>query len=367
VTPLAAIAADKGRPLPQRLRAVYVLGQIGGPAAGLSLILLERSTDADRSDAAASLEVAIRVALYRPGDAAAVPALVEAVRMASSYDLASAVGRIASLGANGITAGPFVRELLTDVDWDVRVEAAEVLGRVGYREAIPDLIEATKGADWRLVYQASWALSALGAREAIPQLTHIRDTHWYPPVRALASAAVAAMQTGHAGLPGGLRNGLSPWSIFRGPASQTDPCKSGEVFWQSRWQEPARTSGRITRLQVGNGTFVGSDLGQWQGELYFLDRAGQRQTLLGDNIPGLFHTENGPVVIAGSAAWGINRGQIYALTISSPGYWQATKLVTLPGKPDRFTLTPEGELIMVGGTWAVVLRGGGKLEWLPCR
>jgi hypothetical protein len=168
-------------------------------------------------------------------------------------------------------------------------------------------------------------------------------------------------------MPGGVRSALSPWSVFRELPSQTDPCESGEVFWQSRWQESAEASGRMTELQVGNGTFVGRDLGQWEGDLYFLDRAGLRQKLLGDNILGLFQTANGPVAISGQAVWGINRGQVYALTASPPGYWQASMLVTLPGHPDRFTRTPDGDLIMVGGSWAAVLRNDGKLEWLPCR
>jgi hypothetical protein len=375
VTSLSAIAADEGRPLPLRLRAVYVLGQIDGPVAGLSLILLgsragilfSGHAGSSKPDDAAALDVAISAAPHRSGGAAAVPVLVERARAASGSDRALAVSVIGSLGAEGIAAGPFVRDRLTDVDWDVRVEAAEALGRIGYREAIPDLIEATKGADWRLIYQASWALGALGAREAIPQLTHVRETHWYPPVRALASVALAAMQTGHAAMPGGVRSALSPWSFFRELPSQTDPCESGEVFWQSRWQEPARTSGRISLLRVGSGTFVGRDLGQWMGDLYFFDRAGLRQKLLGDNILGLFQTANGPVAIGGQAVWGINRGQVYALTALSRGYWQASMLVTLPGQPDRFTLTPDGDLIMVGDTWAVMLRDGGKLEWLPCR
>ena len=375
VTSLSAIAADEGRPLPLRLRAVYVLGQIDGPAAGLSLdllgspagLMLGSRASSSKPDDAAALDVAISAASHRSGGAAAVPVLVERARAASGSDRALAVSRIGFLGAEGITAGPFVRERLTDVDWDVRVEAAEALGRIGDREAIPDLIEATKSADWRLVYQAAWALGAIGAREAIPQLTHVRQTHWYPPVRALASAALAAMQTGHAAMPGGVRSALSPWSVFRELPSQTDPCESGEVFWQSRWQEPSQASGRMTELQVGNGTFVGRDLGQWEGDLYFLDRAGLRQKLLGDNILGLFQTANGPVAISGQAVWGINRGQVYALTASPPGYWQASMLVTLPGHPDRFTRTPDGDLIMVGGSWAAVLRDGGKLEWLPCR
>ena len=241
VSPLTAIAADEGRPLLLRLRAVYVLGRIGRPAAaGPLLRTLLSDADNTGSDAAALLKATAKDALYRIGDAAAVPGLVEAVRAATGYERALAVRRIASLDANGISAGPFVRDLLTDIDWDVRMEAAEALGRIGYRDAIPDLIEATKGADWRLVYQASWALGALGAGEAIPQLTRIRDAYWYPPVRELASKALAAIQAGHAEQSDGPETTSLSWSVFRELSSQTDPCKRGEVFWLSQWQQPAR-------------------------------------------------------------------------------------------------------------------------------
>jgi len=325
-------------PAPLRLRAVYVLGQIDGPAAGLSLDLLGSPAglmlgQPCQQQQAGRLRLRwtsrSSAASHRSGGAAAVPVLVERARAASGSDRALAVSRIGFLGAEGITAGPFVRERLTDVDWDVRVEAAEALGRIGDREAIPDLIEATKSADWRLVYPGGLGFG----RNRRPRGDPAADSCAANALVPACSCARLGGTRGHADgarcNARGVRSALSPWSVFRELPSQTDPCESGEVFWQSRWQEPSQASGRMTELQVGNGTFVGRDLGQWEGDLYFLDRAGLRQKLLGDNILGLFQTANGPVAISGQAVWGINRGQVYALTASPPGYWQASMLVTL--------------------------------------
>lgn len=368
---LMAIAADDGRPLALRIGAIGVLGDIGRPAAAaapfLRALLLRPDTVA--SETSAELGTIAAYALFRLGDAAAVPSLVEAVRSESGWRRAFAVRDIASLGPSGIAAGPFVRGLLTDPDWDVRVQAAEALGWIGYREAIPDLFRATENADWRLVYQAAWALGVLGAREAAPRLEQIRDSYWYPVVRVAASEALETLQTGRVGAAD------HGWDAISRRMEQLDEltrraadCKSRRVFWQDKWLVPAPTSEGETELKIESGTFIGTNNGEWGGELYFRDLAGRKTKLAEDNILGIYQTSSGMVAVAGLAHLTLNWGRIYALNVSSTGGdWRAATLLTLPGEPHGLAVTPDGDLLIVAGDWSVAMRRGAAIEWLPCR
>jgi hypothetical protein len=140
-----------------------------------------------------------------------------------------------------------------------------------------------------------------------------------------------------------------------------------EVLWRGTWIEPGRISSGSTELKVETGTFIGTDNGEWGGELHFRDRAGWKTRIVEDNILGIFETANGPVAVAGLSHMIINRGRVYALSASSSGDWQAATLLTLPGRPDALTMTTDGAVLMLGGNWAVTLRDGQDLEWLQCR
>lgn len=366
---LTAIVADESQPLALRKGAVRVLGDIGRPAAAAAPLL--RTLLPGPGTAVSELELGATAAwaLQRLGDAAAVPSLIEAVRGATGWRRALAVRDIAELGPYGISAGPFVQGLLTDSDWDVRVQAAEALGWIGYREAIPDLIEATDSKDWRLVYQSAWALGVLGAREATPRLKRIRDAYWYPAVRLAASEAIDALQVGKVGTTD------HGWDALKSRRErlerftwQAAACGKGQVLWRHEWEEPSRASGGSSELKVEGGTLIGTNNGEWGGELYFRDLAGKKTRLVEDNILGIYRTSSGMVAVAGLAHLSLNWGRIYALEASSTaGDWQASILLTLPGEPHALAVTPDGDLLIVAGDWAVAMRQGATLEWLPCR
>jgi hypothetical protein len=222
--------------------------------------------------------------------------------------------------------------------------------------------------DWRLVYHAVWALGVVGGKEATAQLQQIRDSYWYPPVRIAASGALDALQTGKVGASDhgwdAIKNRMLELERLTWQAAQ---CKRGQVLWQGKWEKPIRTSGRNAELKVESGSFTGTNHGEWGGELYFRNLTGGEVKLLEDNILGIYQTSNGTIAVAGLSHLSIDQGTVYALRASTDGNWEVSPLLTLPGRAAGLTLTSEGDLLMVAGTWAVAMRAGGKLEWLRCR
>ena len=59
---------------------------------------------------------------------------------------------------------------LKSKNWQVRQAAAEALGRIGSKEAVPHLIEALKDEDWNVRFKAAEALGEIGSKEAAPHL-----------------------------------------------------------------------------------------------------------------------------------------------------------------------------------------------------
>ena len=86
----------------------------------------------------------------------------------------------------------FLRGLLREEDSDIRARAAASLGRVGYRAAIPELLEATGDPAWPVRAMAAKALGLLQVETAVPQLcAGLRDREWW--VRANSAGALRAL------------------------------------------------------------------------------------------------------------------------------------------------------------------------------
>ncbi|UCG63712.1 MAG: HEAT repeat domain-containing protein [Deltaproteobacteria bacterium] len=109
---------------------------------------------------------------------------------------AEALGRI---GPDANEAGPALIEALSDSDYAVRYSAAEALGEIGYdtKEAIRALIKALGDPDSDVRWRAASALGSIGldAKEAVPALIHaLGDDHHR--VRYSAAEALGKMGAG---------------------------------------------------------------------------------------------------------------------------------------------------------------------------
>jgi bilin biosynthesis protein len=126
--------------------------------------------------------------------AEAAPFLESAIRSDSIDVRCAAVGAIANLAQQGDErAVQLLIATLSDVDPNVRSEAASAIGKMAYLPALPNLITALGDPDGEVRRTAAVSLGKLGDRSAIPAL-EVLLTDDLEPVRVLAKLAIAKIK-----------------------------------------------------------------------------------------------------------------------------------------------------------------------------
>jgi bilin biosynthesis protein len=126
--------------------------------------------------------------------AEAAPFLESAIRSDSIDVRCAAVGAIANLAQQGDErAVQLLIATLSDVDPNVRSEAASAIGKMAYLPALPNLITALGDPDGEVRRTAAVSLGKLGDRSAIPAL-EVLLTDDLEPVRVLAKLAITKIE-----------------------------------------------------------------------------------------------------------------------------------------------------------------------------
>jgi hypothetical protein len=106
---------------------------------------------------------------------------------------------------------------------------------------------------------------------------------------------------------------------------------------------------KITRpdfvLPAFDGVLLGSDRGEWGGELVFRDRDGKFHQLLNRNVRGIVRTPSGIVVFVGLAHLFGSAGGIYRVSLDGDGTVAATLIHDLRGSPRAIQWTRHGDLV----------------------
>jgi hypothetical protein len=88
-----------------------------------------------------------------------------------------------------------------------------------------------------------------------------------------------------------------------------------------------------------NGWLLGSDAGEWGGNLIWLNNDGSRKTeLLNDNVRGLVKVGKEVFVLSGLAHLGTDEGKIYKLTAGEKGTLETQLLSDLKTQPQTFAV-----------------------------
>ncbi len=341
VAPLLTIALDKHLPNPCRQGALTALGSLGQPAVR-AVPAIRQLADAEPS----VFRETVNSTLLQLRVADAVPELVSKLTQkgATNEAIAGTLGGLASLSTNGVAAGAVVVPYLNHPDWEVRVAAAWAAGCIGYRKAIPDLISLLDNTeDWRLVWVAVDSLGRLRANEAANALQRTRVYHWYPPVRENAALALTHIQ--------GKTPPAAP--VTRRGRTHTG-ARSSIIFVFDRIARanritPAPAITASNRLTVPEGEFIGTDRGEWGGDLTFVAKHGAKQVILSENVHALVRLGANIIAITGLAHMGSNRGVLYRTVRDATGVWKAEPWRVLPGAPE----------------WSAIQNGGASL-WVAC-
>ena len=138
-------------------KMLAALGQIKPP--GSLEILLSALRDGDSRIRRSAAE-----ALGALGDRQAVPALLSALHDEDGWT------RITAAEALGLGADPSLVRGLRELNKRIRRSAAEALGALGDRQAVPALLSALRDEDGGGGITAAQALGAIGDRQAVPAL-----------------------------------------------------------------------------------------------------------------------------------------------------------------------------------------------------
>ncbi|NET43386.1 HEAT repeat domain-containing protein [Okeania sp. SIO2B3] len=104
---------------------------------------------------------------------AAVPGLVKLLEDSDSNVRMRAADALGKIGSE--TAIPELIKLLEDSDYSVRHSAAEALGKIGSETAIPELIKLLENSDSGVRHSAAEALGEINSETAIPELIKLLE------------------------------------------------------------------------------------------------------------------------------------------------------------------------------------------------
>jgi HEAT repeat protein len=139
-----------------RHNAVHALGKIGDPRALGALIHALQDSDM-------KVQLKAAFALTQLGDARAVEPLVNLLGHEDSEVESAIASALEFFGPFSIE--PLIHSL-TDARWQVREQAADVLGLIGSRATIPALMAALRDEHWQVRFASVAALGKIGGENA---------------------------------------------------------------------------------------------------------------------------------------------------------------------------------------------------------
>ena len=336
---LLNIVMDQSVARSNRRSAIRILGKLGGMARRC-VPVLKRLAQQEPD----IFQEPVEDALVNMGVSDAVSGLLQDLAR-SGNDTDKTLRDLGSLGRQGISAGPEVVRYFENPDWDIRRTAVQVVGFIGYREAVPSLIRfLASEADWQLVWVSIESLVLLRAIEAQDALRKVADRYWFPPVQRMAQEAVMQIQKSSSTVM------VKHWPRrYSGSFSYYAP-----LPWKQT--PPAPENGIGSRLDVPDGEFNGRDDGEWGGNLTFVAKDGTKRMVLDNNIQAITRFGTGIFALSGLAHLSINEGSVYRVTRDATGAWTAIRWRRLPGAPEWAVVqetTGNGQILRVacdGGT-----------------
>jgi hypothetical protein len=374
------IALDPEKNVKERLAALRGIAALGQAATstGASLHALQ-------NDSNALLVKQVHLTLRAIQDPIVVSELAKACQpKAEQFDMLAldsdlCLREIAEYDLTARDSGSLLLPFLSSKNGAERAYGIATLGLIGYVPATPQIEEALNSPDWRITHAAVWSLGWLGDKNALPQLDKIASNHWLPELRNNAAKVSVALRS-----PNG-RVEHSPWKLPTGNYSndpfmivsdgigyETRPCKENQWKWnQETFKLSMIHEDRASSLRFRNGNMwgelVGTNHGEWGGELAWLPYQGQAQTLLRDNVVDMKYGSDGAIVLFGLAHMSFNYGYVLKVSRNSDGTWDESEVARLPGEPNAWTdFAPDLFAIRVHGRVVIVSTQDGIIGLATC-
>ena len=258
------------------------------------------------------------------------------------------LSEIASYGRGGREVGARLLPFLASENGAERSYAVTTLGQIGFDPAIPQIEDALNSPDWRVVYAAIRSLGWLGDTSAVPVMERIATEYWLPEVRVRAKRVAETLSSaGRVSRPSrlsrGWQKGDDPFEIDRDVLDEGSDCPSKEWRWQKMpFRFPETSDERGTELRLADGRFVGSNRGEWGGELIWRPTSGEPESIRKDNVVAIAPDEDGPVALFGLSHMDLAYG--YAVHVTRPNgeTWKPVEIARLPAEADALlTIAPD--------------------------
>jgi hypothetical protein len=382
------IALDGAQPTARRvgaLRGLEAMRENGRSAGAFISGLLHDEHPAIRDSAQATL-LAMR-------DPSALVKLVAECPPVDSFperwEATQCLVEIARFGATAESYGPQILAHLRTGGGDDRAFAATTLGMIGYRPAAAELVSALGSNDWRIVLASARSLGWMMAKEADAALSDVARRHWLRPVRDAATRALRSIHDEEKSRPvyewEQVFDKRDPFNFESAPFGEEDTGECASEAWSWSGGEiagsrPGVSTDELQRMgrkfgldnlnayhRVANGTLLGTDAGEWGGNLWFQSDNGKREQLFELNIQDIDDSANGIIAIAGIAHMTINYGYVLAIKPVAGGGYAAQRSVVLPGAPAFMRPVGAGEFMIVTTHGAFVLHGDWRLEEAHCQ
>jgi HEAT repeat protein len=276
---------------------------------------------------------------------------------------------VAAFGEHARPFGHHLLRFLASPDGHEVAEGVTALGLIGYDAAIPQIEGLLRSPDWRVVYAAARSLGWLGATGSVLELERVASGHWLPEVRDQALAATDALKSSQRRMPrppsseGQGLFSIGRFSFFR----RAQPlCGSQQWQWQdTRFSQPLPAT-RDNHLSFGSGALIGSNMGEFGGELGWQPASGQAQTLIKDNVVAMQPADGGAIVLFGLTHMGLAHGYAVHVSQRGDGAWSLSEVARLPSSGDALATIGPGLFAAWSEHRVVVFSDKGILGLASC-
>jgi HEAT repeat protein len=261
-----------------------------------------------------------------------------------ALDSALCLREVAEFGPAGRAAGESLMPFLTSANGAEQAYGILTLGFIDYDPAIPKIEAALDAKDWRVVYAAIWAVGWLGARDAAVNLDKLAANYWLVEVKGDAAQVAAALRSPQGRMRRGpwevMDSGIKrdpTWVITDGVRSNEQSCPENQWQWQGeKFSVPLARDVNSHSLRFWNGNgwgeLVGTDHGEWGGDLTWIPAKGVAEVLDRDNVRALQYDTDGVIAIFGLAHIRFNYGYALKVGRNADGSWTQTDVARLPGE-----------------------------------
>lgn len=237
------------------------------------------------------------------------------------------------LGSDAEAAGPRLVELMASPHTEFRSAVISTLAAIRYRPAIPALRERLHSEFWTETLTVARALQAFDDRASIPAIEAVRQSHWLPHVRDQLGEILSSWDNNEGAVAS------FAWMDMESPEGER--CESGAWSWQGRRIPEGRTDavqtppeegqfGERWELTSGDYTLIGTDRGEWGGEVWLLADDAEPVLLVEDYVVTMRSLSDGAVITTGLDHMLPDAGSVYRFRITEDG-WSFTQLTVTPG------------------------------------